>query len=103
MLRQYLLNLRIGFFLALRHIKRANIWTTGLIVFVMVLTFLNLVVLSGILVGLIEGSIAAWHSQYTSDIIISNLETKEYIEDSSNIIAIVKSLPDVQYISARYA
>ena len=49
------LNLRIGFFLAIRQIKRASLWTTGLIVFVMVLTFLNLVVLSGILVGIVQG------------------------------------------------
>jgi hypothetical protein len=49
-------NLRVGWFLAKRDIKRANIWTTTLIVSVMVFTFLNLVVVAGILVGLIEGS-----------------------------------------------
>ena len=80
------LNIRIGSFLAWRQIRKSNPWTTGLIVFVMVLTFLNLVVVSGILVGLIEGSIAAWHQQYTGDIIISSLANKDYIENSPNII-----------------
>ena len=48
--------IRIGLLLGLRQIQRANIWTTILIVFVMMLTFLNLVAVSGILVGLIEGA-----------------------------------------------
>ncbi len=96
------LNTKIGFFLALRQIKQSNIWTTGLIVFVMILTFLNLVVVSGILVGLIEGSIAAWHKQYTGDIIISTLLNKEYIENSPNIISLVKSMPEVKDMSVRY-
>ena len=70
------LNLRIGFFLAIRQIKRASLWTTGLIVFVMVLTFLNLVVLSGILVGIVQGAIDSHRAQDTSDIIISSLDDK---------------------------
>lgn len=96
------LNIRIGWYLALRQIKGASLWTTGLIVFVMVLTFLNLVVVSGILVGLIQGSIDDARTQFTSDIILSNLDEKTYIENSPNIIAIVKSLPQVEHVSARY-
>lgn len=96
------INSKIGFFLALRQIKRSSLWTTGLIVFVMVLTFLNLVVVSGILVGLIEGSIGAWHDQYTGDIMISNLETEEYVENTPGIISILTSLPEVDYVSTRF-
>lgn len=36
-------NLRIGLLLGLRQIQRANKWTTLLIIFVMMLTFLNLI------------------------------------------------------------
>jgi len=96
------LNAKIGFFLAWRQIRHSSFWTTGLIVFVMVLTFLNLVVVSGILVGLIEGSIAAWHKQYTGDIIVSTLLNKEYIENSPNIVTLIKTLPEVEQISARF-
>ena len=64
-------DLRVGSFLAKRDLKRANIWTTALIVFVMTLTFLNLVVVSGILVGLIEGSVEANKRIYTGDVIIT--------------------------------
>ena len=98
----FLLNLKVGFFLALRQLRRANKWTTSLIIFVMILTFLNLVVVSGILVGLIEGSIAAFHAQYTGDVIISKLDNKKYIEGSSNIINILKNMNDVKAFSPRF-
>ncbi len=96
------LNIRIGFYLAVRQIRRASFWTTGLIVFVMVLTFLNLVVVSGILVGLIQGSVDAQRVKYTGDVILSNLNDKSYIENSPQVIALVKSLPQVDVWSARY-
>ncbi len=96
------LNARIGFFLAFRQIRRSSLWTTGLITFVMVLTFLNLVVVSGILVGLIQGSIDAQRVHYTSDVILSTPTEKSYIENSPGVIALVKSLPQVDILSARY-
>lgn len=98
-----LLNIRIGFYLAVRQIRRASLWTTGLIIFVMILTFLNLVVVSGILVGLIEGSIEAWRKEFTSDVIVSSLDDKKYIENSANIIAIIQSIEGVEAISPRYS
>ena len=97
------LNVRIGFFLATRQLRRASLWTTSLIIFVMILTFLNLVVVSGILVGLIQGSIEAWHTHYTSDVIISSLVDKKYIENSQNIVSLLESMPQVAHISPRYA
>lgn len=96
------LNIRIGFFLAKRQIKRSNIWTTILIIFVMFFTFLNLVVVSGILVGLIEGAVQEVRKYYTSDVIISALADKNYIENSPEIISIIESLPSVENYTARY-
>ncbi|MBI2611076.1 ABC transporter permease [Candidatus Kaiserbacteria bacterium] len=96
------LNIRVGFFLALRALKRASLWTTGLIVFVMVLTFLNLVVISGILVGLLQGAVDALRTEYTSDVIVSTLSDKSYIENSGNLIALAKELQGVERVTARY-
>lgn len=96
------LAVRIGFFLAFRQLRRASLWTTGLIIFVMVLTFLNLVVVSGILVGLLQGAVDAVRTKYTSDVIISTLDDKKYIENSPNLIALVDSLPQVEAFTARY-
>ena len=95
------LNVRIGFFLALRALRRASLWTTGLIIFVMVLTFLNLVVISGILVGLLQGAVDDRRVQYTSDVFISRLDDKKYIENSPNLVALVASLPEVEAVSPR--
>lgn len=92
----------IGFFLAIRDVRRANIWTTLLIVVVMVLTFLNLIVVSGILVGLIQSSVDANKRHYTSDIIISTPLKKDYIERSTEIISVLESHPAVDKLSARY-
>jgi len=96
------LSARIGFFLAVRQLRRASLYTTGLIIFVMVLTFLNLVVVSGILVGLIQGTIEATRVQYTADVIVSSPNDKEYIENSANLISIVKTLPEVESFTPRY-
>jgi hypothetical protein len=64
-------NVKVGWFLARRDIQRANIWTTLLITLVMTLTFLNLVVVSGILVGLIQGSEDAEKKYSIGDLVIS--------------------------------
>lgn len=97
-----LLNYRIGFFLALRQLKRSSIWTNVLITFVMVLTFLNLVVVSGILTGLIQGAVEAVRSHYTSDVIISTLKNKNYIENSPAVIQVLKSDSRIKNFTARY-
>ncbi len=95
-------SIRIGWFLALRQIRRASLWTTSLIIFVMVLTFLNLVVVSGILVGLIQGASDAVKEKYISDLIISPLTDKSYIENSPSVIGIVAATPGVERYTARY-
>lgn len=96
------LDIKIAWFLATRQIARSTIWTTLLIIGVMTLTFLNLVVVSGILVGLIEGSVQANKNYYTSDVIISKLEEKEFIENSNAVISQIEQTPGVRAYSARY-
>ncbi len=94
--------IRLGFYLAIRQLRRASLWTTGLIIFVMVLTFLNLVVVSGVLVGLIQGAVEATRTKYTSDVIVSSLSDKEYIENSQNLIAFIETIPGVEAFTPRY-
>lgn len=96
------LNIRIGWFLAVRALRRASLWTTVLIIGVMVLTFLNLVVVSGVLVGLLQGAVDAVRTKYTSDIIISAPTDKKYIENSPNLIALLNSMPEIEAVSPRY-
>jgi ABC-type lipoprotein release transport system permease subunit len=92
---------RVGNFLAFRALKRANIWTTILIVFIMTLTFLNLVFVSGILSGLVEGSSNAYRAQYSGDIILSNLESKNFIENTASVEKTLRSFPEVLALTSR--
>lgn len=94
--------LRVGFFLASRQIRRTSRWTNILVICIMVLTFLNLVVVTGILVGLVEGVVEAVRNYHLGDIFISNLEDHSYIEQSQKIIGIASSLPGVENLTARY-
>lgn len=94
--------LRVGWFLARRDISRANIWTTGLIVAVMTLTFLNLVVVSGILVGLIQGSEDAQKKYAIGDIVISSFLNKTEIEQTPEVVNILKTIPGYKDHTVRY-
>ncbi len=96
------LDARVGWYLAWRQLRRSSKWTNALIVFVMLLTFLNLVVVTGVLVGLIEGINEQYRQLYTGDVIISSLSTKSYIEDAPAVLSFVQTLPQVKGLSARY-
>ncbi len=96
-------NIIVGWFLAKRDLKRANIWTTLLIVAVMTLTFLNLVVVSGILVGLIQGSEDAQKKYAIGDIVISSFLNKSAIDQTPQVIGIVKTMPGFKNYTVRYS
>lgn len=100
--KRFLTDFKVAHFLAWREIKRANIWTTLLISFVMTLTFLNLIVVSGILVGLIQGSEEANKVKYTSDVIISTPKQKNYINRSNSLVQAIEAMSEVKDYSARY-
>jgi putative ABC transport system permease protein len=95
-------SIKVGWFLGYRQIKRASLWTNLLIVLIMILTFLNLVVVSGLLVGLIEGAIQTIKQHYISDVFVSKLKEKNYIENSSSLISTLENTPGVSDFSARY-
>jgi ABC-type lipoprotein release transport system permease subunit len=95
-------SIRIGLFLSIRQIKRANIWTTLLIVFIMMLTFLNLVGVSGILVGLIEGSIKANREQYSGNVVITTPSGENFIENGNDVLRTLKTIPEISHFSPRF-
>jgi putative ABC transport system permease protein len=98
-----MLPVRIGFYLALRQIKRSTKWSTILIIVIMILTFLNLIVISGVLVGLIEGAVAAQRDRNTSDLFITTLRGEPSIENTQDVIRIAESLPYSEAVSARFS
>ena len=93
---------KIGFWLAYWQIKRASLWTTLLIIFVMTLTFLNLVVVSGILIGLVQGSSETYRQRYSGDILIKPIPGNKYIKKGREITAAAKNLGLTSGVSGRY-
>jgi putative ABC transport system permease protein len=96
-----LLNWRMGFFIAKRQLAHASLWTTSLIVFVMFLTFMNLVVITGFLVGIVDGISNLFRTQQTGDVIVSTLKSENYIENSGEVLRLITSFPEVTEVSAR--
>lgn len=94
-------HIRVAFYLAIRQVKQASKWTTGLIILVMALTFLNLTVISGVLVGLIQSSVEAARDRYTGDVIVTNLRQKNFIENSETIMNVIENLPQVNSVTTR--
>ena len=94
--------LRIGFLLGFRQIQRANFWTTTLIIFVMMLTFLNLIAVSGILVGLIAGAEVAVREKSIGDIIVSPRDDEDRILETETFVRELNAFPEVTAYSVRY-
>lgn len=101
-LKNTLNSLKVGFFLAFRQIRRSGKGTTTLIIFIMILTFLNLVVVSGLLVGLISGSFKQFRESYSGEVLVTSAPGKNYIENSPNLISYLNNHPQVDAISPRY-
>ena len=96
-------SLRIGLLLGLRQIQRASIWTTSLIIFVMMLTFLNLIAVSGILVGLIEGAEQAVRESALGDIVITELDEEDNILETESFIREIQAYPEIDTYSVRFS
>ncbi len=94
--------IRVAFYLAFRQLKRANKWTTGLIVFIMMLTFLNLVVVNGILVGLIQGSFNQFKQRYSGDIIITPQDRLNNIDKTQELLIYIKAQTGVIAAAPRF-
>lgn len=95
-------SLRIGILLGFRQIQRASTWTTLLIIFVMMFTFLNLIAVSGVLVGLIVGAERAVRENAIGDLIISPRDEEDDILETPSILHSLASFPEVVAYSARY-
>ncbi len=100
--REYLGALTVGWFLAVRQIRHAGKGTTLLIIFIMVLTFLNLVVVSGLLVGLIAGSFQQFREGYAGEVIITAAPGRDYIENSPALISFLAHHDEVTAFVARH-
>ena len=77
--------LQVGTFLGIRQIRRGNIWINILIISIMTLTFLSLVVIPGILIGLTEGSFEQNREHLTGDLYITTLPDETSIINTQDV------------------
>jgi putative ABC transport system permease protein len=68
----------------------------------MMLTFLNLIAVSGILVGLIEGSERAIQRNSLGDLVLTELAEEEHILETTSVINILDTFPEIINYSVRY-
>lgn len=95
-------DLLVGRFLAVRELKRNNPWSTALIIFVMSLTFLNMILMGGVLIGLAEGMMNSFKTYYSSDIIIKPAPNNPSITETNLLNNVISSLPTYRAASNRY-
>jgi putative ABC transport system permease protein len=94
--------LRLGILLGFRQVQRASLWTTLLIIFVMMFTFLNLIAVSGVLVGLIVGAERAVRENAYGDIVISARNEENNILETPTILRELSHYPEITAYSVRY-
>jgi putative ABC transport system permease protein len=102
-IQKYFRFVRVGSFLARRQIRRGNIWITLLIIAIMTLTFLSLVVIPGILVGLTEGSFEQNREHFTGDLYLTTLPQEDSIIDTQDVVRVLETIPEVANFSVRYS
>ena len=95
-------DITVGFFLVTKYIRGANPWTTALISFVMVLTFLNLTVIGGLLEGIIVGSLVGLRDKAIGDVLVSPKDGETYIERTQQILQTLRDDARVSAVSPRY-
>lgn len=92
----------VGSFLATRELKRSNPWSTGLVIFVMSLTFMNMVLMGGVLIGLAEGMMNSFQKYYSSDVLVKPAIQNYAITESSILQNVIETLPTFRASSSRY-
>ncbi len=93
---------KVAWLLATTRVKRSGVLSNLLIILVMTLTFLNLLVVRGILVGLPEGAIKANEEKYYADVFVSVPTNKKHMDRVPQILEAVRNLKGADSFSVRY-
>ena len=102
LMQKYLRFLKVGSFLGIRQIRRGSVWINLLIISIMTLTFLSLVVIPGILIGLTEGSFEQNREHLTGDLYLTTLPEEESIVNTQDLVRVLDTLPEVDSYTVRY-
>lgn len=95
-------NLRVGLILGWRQRQHANIWTSILVVAVVVFTITNLVIISGILSGITDGVLRDLRNEAIGDIIVKPPEGENTIEDTPRLLEELERYSEIEAFTPRY-
>jgi putative ABC transport system permease protein len=92
---------RIPFFLLWRHLRRGNTWTILLIVFLMAIAFINLIFVTSLFQGIIDGTNKQIINVATGHVVITPSNERSSFSDVNALLDTVRRIPNVQGASAR--
>ncbi len=98
-------DLKTSFFIAYKSIIKGSKSTSILMIFILSLTFLNMMFISGVLTGLEQSEVNALRNFFSSDIIISPQQVpqpKQFIPNQSQVRAQVEAIPGVSATAGHY-
>lgn len=98
-------DLKTSFFIAYKSILKGSKSTVVLMIFILSLTFLNMMFISGVLTGLVDSEITALINFFSSDVAIGpqQLPTpKQYIPNQSVVRAQVATIPGITATARHY-
>ncbi len=94
--------LKVAWLLTYTRVIRSGILSNLLIIIVMTLTFLNLLVVRGILIGLPAGAISANREKYYADVFISTKTGEKYLDRFKEIDRFIKNAEGIDSYAVRY-
>ncbi len=94
--------LSVGSLLACKAIKRTSLISKIFIIMIMAMTFLNLLVVRGVLVGIPDSSLKNVRADEVGDVLVSRLEGKNEIEQSYQLFTNLDQDNQVAAYSPRY-
>ena len=93
--------MRLALFLAARYFTRIGWMQTALTIFIMFLTFANLLLAKGILVGIVDGVFTTFSSALTGDLYLTPRSDKETVDQSEIVEQMLRDDPSVLAFTPR--
>jgi putative ABC transport system permease protein len=99
------IDIKVAFFIAYKTISKGHKSTLALIVFILSLSFFNLMFVSGFLSGFSDGIIRSMVETTTAHLVVTPQEEpikKEYIIDQASVRAGIETIPGIEATTAHY-
>src|SRR3989344_6232602 len=89
--------IRTAFFIAYKSIYRGSLIVKLVTIFILLLTFLNLVVVGGLLIGITEDVGAKVKNSLTGDVFIEPSKEYNYIQNTGDIFSLLRGVPGIHF------